>query len=232
MKLKQSPFPSGWWGTSLENIGLERQRPDVGTYGRYEQSNLPELPLSLNGTYSWLGETDTYAEHIGAERQAENAEGLPLLETTCKASGITLPPSFVKFFATPELHMHIRSNTDCFLDLAEQPTASPVGEGVLIRFLADSQGCVFWYLFIPAGLNDHAVVSSPEFYGPEADSHEHITCDDIVFCEESFEQFICRFWIENELWFSEFDGTPMSDVGTTISRVVHCFSSRSAGRST
>ena len=37
--------------------------------------------------------------------------------------------------------------------------------------------------------------------------------DEIVFAEESFEAFMFRFWIENELWFSEYDETPVSSIG-------------------
>ena len=86
----------------------------------------------------------------------------------------------------------------------------------MIRFLADSQGCIFWYLYIPSGSVDHAVVSSPGFFGPEAGPEDNEGVADaleFVFAEESFEAFLCRFWIENELWFSEYEGVPMSETG-------------------
>src|SRR5262245_46662856 len=41
MRPQDSPFSSGWWGTSLANVGLEDSRPDVGTYGRYDFAQLP-----------------------------------------------------------------------------------------------------------------------------------------------------------------------------------------------
>lgn len=216
MKLERSPFPPGWWGTSLEKVGLEDQRPHVGTNGRYEQCSLPALPVPLDGKFSWLMEGQIYERHIGVELQEENSQALPKLEKACAANGVLLPASFLKFFATPQLHARIRSNTDCFLDLADGPVPCPVGEGSLIRFLADSQGCVFWYLFVPRGLDDHAVVSSPDFYGPEyelQDIEDEPDPLEIVFSEESFEAFMCRFWIENELWFSGYDGTPISEIG-------------------
>jgi hypothetical protein len=48
--------------------------------------------------------------------------------------------------AAPALQERIRSNTDCYLDLYYEPLRSPLGGGYLVRFLADSQGCIFWYL--------------------------------------------------------------------------------------
>lgn len=215
VKLEQSPFPPGWWGSSLDKVGLKDQRPDVGTYGRYVQSSLPALPVPLDGKFSWLRDAGIHDWNIGDEWQEENRLALPKLEEACAAKDVALPDSFLKFFATPELHAHIRSNTDCFLALADQPVPSPVGEGALIRFLADSQGCIFWYLFIPKGQCDHAVVSSPVFYGPESELENLGDEKDplqIVFCEESFEAFMCRFWIENEIWYSEYDDVPLGEI--------------------
>src|SRR5262245_12530787 len=86
---------------------------------------------------------------------------------------------------------------------------------MLVRFLADSQGCIFWYLYIPTGTPDHAVVSSPEFYDPSGERLHDQEPDHgaLAFCAESFEEFICRFWIENEIWFAEYEGRPISEEG-------------------
>jgi hypothetical protein len=46
---ERSPFPCRWWGISLENVGLGKVRPQVGTYGRYDFSKLPLLPVELRG---------------------------------------------------------------------------------------------------------------------------------------------------------------------------------------
>jgi hypothetical protein len=32
---------------------------------------------------------------------------------------------------------------------------------------------------------------------------------EIVFSAESFEAFMCRFWLENEIWFAAHEETPM-----------------------
>jgi hypothetical protein len=215
MKLDRSLFPSGWWGTSLDNVGLQDQRPDVGTYGRYEYANLPHLPIPLDGEFGWLLHASAHQNHIGVERALENIKNLSSLLDGCKTAAISLPQSFLKFVQEPRLQARIRSTTDCFLDLPEAPVRSPVGDGVLVRFLADSQGCVFWYLYIPSGVVDHAVVCSPDFYDPSGETLNDAVPDPraLVFSAESFEEFLCRFWLENELWFSEFEGTSMSEEG-------------------
>src|SRR5262249_23903747 len=167
---KDSPFPCHWWGTSLANVGLGEVRPDVGTYGRYEFADLPPLPFELRGDFDWLASQSDQDEHsIGDERAADNVIAIKQLRAASDKMGVCLPHAFVKFMATPSLHQKIRSNTDCFLDFCCCPIRSPVGDGYLIRFLADSQGCIFWYLYVTTTGTDHAVVSSPCFFGTESE---------------------------------------------------------------
>jgi hypothetical protein len=215
MQPSESPFPCHWWGTSLENAGLENVRPDVGTYGQYEFNRLPTLPFELRGDFAWLASTPAHDQNIGSEKAADTSQALALLRESSSHVGIQLPRVFTIFMETPALHARIRSNTDCYLDLCPEPIQAPIGGGYLVRFLADSQGCIFWYVYLTADGSDHAVVSSPGFYGTEAEQWEDEPPDprDIVFSAESFEAFVCRFWLENEIWFAEWQKTVMPDVG-------------------
>jgi hypothetical protein len=215
MKQEQSPFPPGWWGTSLEIAGLQDQRPSVGTYGCYEFASLPALPVRLDGSFGWLDAAPAHERNIGEEQSAGNPESLARLIERCRAEGVSLPPPFLTFMQAPARHARIRSNTDCFLDVADGPVRSPVGDGVLILFLSDSQGCVFWYLYIPTGSTDHAVVSSTDLYHPSGEtlSDEGPDPRRLVFSAESFEAFLYRFWIENEIWFAGYEGKPISEEG-------------------
>ena len=215
MKLEQSPFPPGWWSFALDTIGLQEQRPLVGTYGRYAFASLPELPVPLDGDLAWLAGSRGHEYHIGSDRAAEIPEKLSRLVEKCHAGGVSLPQSFLKLMRDADLQARIRSNTGCFLDVVDAPVPSPVGAGALVRFLADSQGCISWYLYIPTGTLDHAIVSSPEFYDPSGERLHDGEPDyaALVFSAESFEQFICRFWIENEIWFAGYEGTPISEEG-------------------
>lgn len=215
MEAGDSAFPAYWWGTGLENVGLESVRPNVSTYGRYEFAQLPPVPFQMRGEFEWLAAAHPHVSNIGKEKATENAQALVALYRSAEILKLRLPAAFTKFMETHSLHERIRSNTDCFLDLCRAPVHSPLGRGYLIRFLADSQGCVFWYLYLTEDGSDHAVVSSPGFYGTEAEQWQAEEPDpgDIVFSAESLEIFLCRFWLENEIWFAEFEKTPMPDVG-------------------
>lgn len=216
MRPEDSPFPRAWWGTSLDNVGLDDVRQDVGTYGRYDFTRLPSVPVEIHGNLTWLAAAAAYDPNIGDGKADENAEAITALRELSRRLGIQLPPLFTTFMETPSLQARVRSNTDSYLDLSPTPVPSPVGEGHLVRFLADSQGCIFWYLYLPPGGADHAVVASPDYYGPEDEEwpdEEPSDPSELVFCAGSFEEFLWRFWIENGIWFAEYEGTPMPDGG-------------------
>jgi hypothetical protein len=194
---------------------LDEVRPYVGTYGRYEFDRLPPVPYLMRDDFAWLAQRPAFDHSIGDERATEVAAALPKLRDAAARLGVRLPESFTRFMGSPDLHSRVRSNTYCFLDLCEEPVRSPVGDGWLVRFLADSQGCIFWYLYLSPDGSDHAVVSSPGFYGTEAEQwqDEPPNPAEIVYSAESFEAFMCRFWLENEIWYAEWKKTPMPEVG-------------------
>jgi hypothetical protein len=59
------------------------------------------------------------------------------------------------------------------------------------------------------------VVSSPDFYGTQAEQWqvEPPNPDEIVYCAESFEAFMCRFWLENEIWLAAHEQTELPTGG-------------------
>jgi hypothetical protein len=174
------------------------------------------LPFELRDDFAWLARQSAWEEHgLGDEMGEENEESLRLLRLACEHAGVKLPIAFVRFMSAPDFHKRIRSYTDCYLDLCPAPIASPVGEGHLIRFLADSQACIFWYLFVTKDGTDHAVVSSPGFYGTKDEEWQDEVPDpsQLSFTAESFEAFMCRLWLENEIWFAQWQKTPMPQVG-------------------
>lgn len=213
MQPSESPFPCYWWGIDLEDAGLEDVRPDVGTYGQYEFKRLPTLPIETRGDFAWLSDAPEIDQPIGQEKAAENIQALASLRESLNLLGLKLPEPFIRFMDAPALSARIRSTTDCYLDLCPEVVESPIGSGYLVRFLADSQGCIFWYLYLTADGSDHAVVASPGFYGTEDEQWQEEPPDpgDIAFSAESFEAFMCRFWLENEIWFAGFEETPMPD---------------------
>ncbi|MEV6350860.1 hypothetical protein [Actinoplanes sp. NPDC051851] len=202
MRVDETPFRAGWWGIDLADV---EARPNVGTYGNYEHRALPPLPFELTGDFAWLAGQRKHREWpIGEDGYTG---GLKKLIKRCAKRGLTLPPSFVTFMSTPKLQKRVRSSTACYLDLAEKPVPMPAAQGHLITFLADQQGCLYWYLYLADNGAGHAVVSSEDHYAEvEPDGTEGIE-----FCAESFEEFIARYWLENEIWFAENEGDEMPE---------------------
>lgn len=155
-----------------------------------------------------MTQTPTHKEWaIGDER----ADQLPAQLTTAIASaeehGIQLPREFAAFIRTPQLHKHVRSVTACYLNLAA--SLLPFDKGFLLRFLHDQQDCAFWYLYLNADGSDHCVVSSYEYFDADDMDYEsdELQEKDFRLAETSFERFLSRFWIENEILFAKYDKT-------------------------
>jgi hypothetical protein len=123
----------------------------------------------MRGDFPWLAASPELEQHIGREKAAENIHALASLRESLKRLGLKQPESFTAFMDAPALHARIRSTTDCLLDICPEAVQSPISGGYLVRFLADSQGCLFWYLYLTADGSDHAVVASPGSYGTEAE---------------------------------------------------------------
>jgi len=201
-------FPQAWWATDLEIAGLAAQRPRVSTYAAYDCATLPRLPCELDGHFGWLAQAEEFDSHIGQESADANHTRLPGLLASAQALGLALPATFLQFMGDPQLQSRVPSCTDCFLFLPPAPVVAPIGEGWLVHFLADSQGCLFWYLFLRPGDAEPAVLCSTDFWGAAEDSDEGFAPDPqtLAWCAPSFEAFICRFWVENDLWLAHFEG--------------------------
>lgn len=204
-----TPFQTAWWGIDLEDAGLAELRPYLSTYGKYDYASLPPLPYRLDAQFGWLQGMSPCNAHIASDERA--SEYVIHLENLIRSSGKvgqSLPAEFLNFFTQPALIERVRTCTDCFIDLCPALVPSPIGTGHLVRFLADSQGCLFWYLYLPEKNHEHCVVVSTGFYGlPEEEwQDEPPDPSEICVCAPSFEAFIGRFVIENELWFTVSDG--------------------------
>lgn len=174
------------------------------------EADINELPHVLDGSFTWLTRTPTHAVWaIGDECADVLPHQLASVMASAEEYGLTLPDEFVTFIRTPALHRHLRSATACYLNIAG--SVLPFAEGFLIRFLSDQQDCAFWYLYTNADGSDHCVVMSLEYFDAD-DEADAIDETDFYFLATSFEAFLSRFWIENEIMFSDLDGTPPPDV--------------------
>ncbi|MBA4062226.1 MAG: hypothetical protein C0501_00705 [Isosphaera sp.] len=187
MRANPTPFPAEWIGTDLPGC-----RHVDGTYGGSGYHTLPPLPVErFRGDWRWLLPNGHVPQPV--------AHGTRLAGLAA-ARGLTLPPGFVALADDRAARALVRSCTDCSFNWAKAVAHSPAGEGgSLIRFYADSQGCVFWYLYAtPTGYS--CVVASPNFYG-DGDAGPEEEPGAVWFCAPSFEAFVYRTWVENEIWF-------------------------------
>jgi uncharacterized protein (TIGR02996 family) len=193
MRVVPVPFPAGWIGTDLGEY-----RPGDGTYGLTRYRTLPPLPVErFTGDLRWLGP---------ASKAARTPAALERLAQKAASHGLTLPEAFVTFFSNPVLRKRMRSCTDCFFHLPTKLVAVRNGMGDhALLFYSDSQGCYHWFLYLsPAGA--HCVVGN-ELHPDEFDEEQGRW----LFSAPSFEAFLYREWIENEIWFAlEWDHTPLT----------------------
>ncbi|RRS01557.1 hypothetical protein [Glycomyces terrestris] len=207
MRPQDSRFRPHWWATGMSDLGVEA-RPDIATYGQYDFAHLPPVPFPMDGDLAWLAPRP---EHERWPIVGNAAEAVGPLAAACARRRLPLPPAFTLFMESEALQRKVRSSTACFIDLDTAPV--PVeGGGHFVRFLADQQGCLYWYLYLTEDGADHAVVCSPDYFGSE-DAAVAEDLDEVSFSAESFETFLCRTWLENEIWFASTGKGAMPDVG-------------------
>ncbi len=199
MDAAQTPYEPAWWGTELPGV-----RPRAGTYGRYDYIPMPApTGVTFDGNFDWLRREPVLEESFFEADRNDVRESFPKLSQFCADHGIALPQPFVTFFSDLDLAKRIRSCTACFLDPATEPVASPKGDGSIVRFLSDQQGCLFWYLYLPTGITHHCVLCSTDYFATDAEEAFDKPPDpnSLVFAAPSFESFLFRFWLENECWY-------------------------------
>ncbi|MBY0460196.1 MAG: TIGR02996 domain-containing protein [Gemmataceae bacterium] len=209
MRANPTPFPSAW-----KNFGLGSLRAAPGTYGTWLYESVPRLPLDeLRGEFQYLGLAPALSE--ADERAERHRQSLDQMLAASAQHGVRLPESFVRFMGTRTWHSSIRSVTGCYFTLPD--SYSPVrhcltGEGVHFHFYADSQSCVLWDLYVhPSGAHcviarwlDYFDPDPPEWDDEEPDEKEPpYTGPRAWFVAPSFEAFVYRVWIENQIWYIE-----------------------------
>ena len=178
------------------------------------------LPFKLDGSFSWLRALPMHKEHVGVMRRRRLQTQLKKVEAAAMQHDITLPPEFVAFMADVELQARIRSIIDCYLGMGTN--LLPLRDGYLLRFLNDSQGCAFWYLFLRPSSESHAVVICYDFFDaddPDSADLAELHPKKFVFDSPTFETWLCRFWLENEIMFAHLDNTALPEVGEKFIRL-------------
>lgn len=197
-----------------------RESSKGATYSGFSYDALPSVTVDEH--FAWLKNEPVQHEWSLRDWNGTVAVDLQKIEA---AAGFALPPSFLTFLRSPDLHARIRSCTACYLELPEfvVPTAG-AEEGHFIHFLSDQQWCLHWSLYLSA-TGEQCVICSEEAYGFEADdqnapdnqSKDQMQAIDLIkegvaFCAPSFSEFLYRFWIENEIWYNLNEGVPLTPI--------------------
>lgn len=204
MESHQTPFPASWYG-----IDLPAYREIKFTYEQMSYDSLPRLPLdSFRGKFQWLPEVEQEHGCRETEQQARDwRDQFETLVVSASELGLRLPDSFLHYMRS-DLRYRLRLTRGGYYRLPDRIESSPKGDGYLFLFLADSQDCLLWYLHLDPLSGDHCVVVSWDFFGCDIDAEPQYPeePDNVFFCAPSFEAFIYRTWIENEIWLAWHEG--------------------------
>jgi hypothetical protein len=194
--------PRLWLTIGVPGIVEEPQ----STYWALPLDEMPPVGQALAGTLDWLVRSPSHEPSLQqgpddpAERDATSAE----LEAV--APNLHPPAAFRRFIADAEPRRHIRSATACYLDLGHFAVVMEDG-GTLVHFLSDQQWVLHWLMYSGADGSEAVVVSSAPLGFDDGETRPLRQLDRqqavalVAVCSDSFEEFIYRFWIENELWF-------------------------------
>ena len=196
-------FNFAWWGT-----GIGPAREASGTYERFQYHDQPPLPVdTFDGNFAWLSES---------QPQSPYDQG-PMWKAFCqekRQQGYFVPRDFERFLSAKDLPARIKSCTDNFFESPPDPTADHTTlsaereDGLLVSFYADSQYCVLWAILLPREPGRYAPILAgppealfPEDWGDEEEGEAYDPGKPVLAASQ-FEQFVYRWWIENEIWFA------------------------------
>jgi uncharacterized protein (TIGR02996 family) len=199
LRANPTPFPSMW-----TNFDLGDLREVDGTYGRWPYESLPPLPLDeLRGEFQYL-KPKRRKSRTARDGFEDYRKAFEQMLSDASAKGFPLPASFVTLLRDPTVFNALDSVTDCYFTLPDETSPmqiGPCGEGAHFHFYSDSQSCALWDLYIhPSGA--HCVVERGfEYLAPDAESMEEEGTSPVSFVAPSFEAFVYRVWIENQVWY-------------------------------
>ena len=216
---EKSPFKSRWPFIELKGYRLHPKRT---TYTSFSYEALPPLPEDqFKGDFQWLESQPAREDKVKYWKEyvefmlRSGPSKLTVLKSDAEKLGLSIPQSFIAFMGSAELVGRIRSVTSCHFELSNRIAPNPEGDGYFIHFLSDSQDCLFWNLFIKQS-GEHSVVATWQCFCDKDGGHDDEYDDDFdlededelvdesdafLFCAPSFEAFIYRYWLENEIWY-------------------------------
>jgi hypothetical protein len=198
-----------WWFCDLERL-----RPVRGdeTYGEFDLDDQPDVGRPEE-SLAWL---ETQPEH--ARSNIYDSEAMPQRRVTTAALAelvppdIALPTALTELAARTELQRRIRSATACYLDLGDFLARTSHEGGYLLHVVSDQQWVRHWLVYLDEDGNESVVTTTEPvcFVLPEDDEWDPLPPEiipldgtfDLQVCADSVAEFLFRFWVENELFFT------------------------------
>ncbi|QDT10976.1 hypothetical protein [Planctomycetes bacterium K23_9] len=217
MNSRVMPFEPLWIAPQIPGY-----RPCGTTYGSFSPDDLPPLPKRETSMHDWLSSlpnirlsgkplTNHTVDGIRSRREWSGFARSKLVDRS-KAIGAPPPQDFLDFVFDVENVLRFRSPTGCHFTLPDRPIHDLCQPGAyFVRFLDDSQDCVHWYLYVePDGQSSIAAAWGYDHW-METDLGVDIEDDqiteieyastDLASCASSIDEFLRRYWIENEIHF-------------------------------
>jgi uncharacterized protein (TIGR02996 family) len=206
LRANPTPFPSAW-----KNFDLGSLREEDGTYGTWPYDSIPALQVQeMRGEFQYLTVRRTPADRGDDRTSPRYRQKFERMLSDAAGKGIRLPEVFVKFMNNPDLHNTYRSVTDCFFTFPDDNLpirTNSFGNALHVFFYSDSQDCLHWDLYVhPSG--GHCVIARwLEYFDaapPEPDNDRASPSEPRAwFVAPSFEAFVFRVWLENQIWYIE-----------------------------
>lgn len=200
-------LPRSW--PAIELPGYREHAAEYATYSGFAYAELPPVRRQLDDELRWLVREPPVAASLAEVDEAASTPATTEGLRSVLGAPLELPPAFAAFVGSDEPRARVRSCTDCYLDLAD--FAVPVTDGgVLVHVLSDSQWVLHWLLYVGPDRAEAVVATELPLgfeHGEDDDSGKPLRTFDPVHggasvCAESFGEFLYRFWIENEIWFT------------------------------
>jgi hypothetical protein len=236
-------FPDSEISRAWITAGTSRLWATKGTYSSVAYDRLPSLP-PVDPSFAWLASVPDRDYGCTLDSDDNKLGSLPAIEAELGRLGFRLPQDFLAFIGKPNIYGRIPTCTACFLELSDAVVSLTGYPGsYVVRFMNDSQSCVLWYLpFQPARpvrvlacsyFIEREIFDAMEYLADEERALDYTdVLKDSCICAESFGAFICRFGLENMIWFATHEDRPLSGVEQRYLDQAHMAESdRAANRS-
>lgn len=198
-----------WWFPS--SAALPRPTPSgLATYCGYDLDEQPKL-ADVDPHVGWLRAQPSVTAWALDRSDEFPQRRIVGHELNVLLGDVEPPPALAALAADPGLQRKMRSYTGCYFDLGDTAVPTDVG-ATLVHLVADQQWVRHWLVLVgPDGQSPVLSTTLPLGFDLGADESpgeepipDVVRLDgslDLTLSADSVEQFLYRFWIENEIAF-------------------------------